>query len=201
MVKEVALYARVSTENQNLDRQVKKLKNWVKEKGYNFNLYSEKVSSIKERPKFKKLMEKVGDYDVVAVTKIDRFGRSLQDILQKINLIQDKGVDFVTIDQPINTEDEMMGDIMTKLLALFAEFERKMIRKRLEEGYEEALKKGKVGRPSALTEKQKDKVEEMYEKGASYKFLANHYDVSKATIYRTLKERNKIKSNGRKKGN
>lgn len=195
MSSDAALYARVSTENQDLDKQVEKLKTWAESHGHNYDLYSEKVSSIKERPEFEKLMEDVEQYDIVAVTKIDRFGRSLQDMLQKMNDIQDQGADFVTVDQPINTEDEMMGDLMTKLLALFADFERKMIRRRLEEGWEEAHKEGRVGRPSKLSEDDIDFLVEHYEDGAQYKYLKSMLktrrgvDASKSTIYRALKDR------------
>jgi len=64
-----------------------------------------------------------------------------------MQLIKDGGAEFVAIDQPINTDDELLGDLTLKMLALFAEFERKMIRKRLEEGYQEALGPGQ-GRPA-----------------------------------------------------
>jgi len=191
-----ALYARVSTDNQDLNRQEDKLIDWATSHGYDYTLFSEKVSSIRERPQFETIMENVEEYDVIAVTKIDRFGRSIQDILEKVQLIKDEGAEFVAIDQPINTDDELLGDLTLKMMALFAEFERKMIRKRLEEGYREALAQDRVGRPSKLDEAEGDEIERMYEKGASYKFLANHYDVSVSTIYRVLKSRGAVGSDG-----
>ena len=112
MSKKAALYGRVSTENQELERQEDKLKSWAEEEGYDHDLFTEKVSSIKERPRFEDLMDQVGKYDIVAVTKIDRFGRSVQDILEKINEINESGAEFVSIEQPINTDDDIYGDFL-----------------------------------------------------------------------------------------
>jgi len=185
----VALYARVSTENQELDRQEEKLKLWVESKGYDWDLYSEKVSSIKERPKFNDILDSLDEYDALVVTKIDRFARSIRDFLGRLEQVRDHDVEFITVDEPIDTSSEY-GDFMMKLLALFAEFERKMIRRRLKEGFEEALEEGTVGRPRKDVDK--DKLKTMYERGASYEFMANEFDVSQSTIKNRLTEIGKI---------
>lgn len=185
-----ALYARVSTENQDLERQEQKLVQWAESQGYEYDLYSEKASSIKERPKFEEILTHIEDYDILAVTKLDRFARSIQDFLQRIDEIREKGCEFHTVDQPINTDDEMYGDLLLNMLALFADFERKMIRRRLEEGYAEAMKDGRVGRPSALSDNDKEKLAAMYESGRySWNGLKEEFGVSKATISKALKEK------------
>jgi len=189
----VALYARISTKNQDLDNQVEKLKNYAEEKGLDYDLYKEQVSSIKERPKFEKIMENLDQYDKVIVTKIDRFARSIRDFTERINDLELEGVDFEAVDQPINTDDEVYGDFLMKMLALFAELERKMIRRRMEEGFEKAKRENRVGRPSKLSEKDKDKIELLYtEKSYSWASLANEFDCSRSTIHRALKERGVI---------
>lgn len=182
----VALYGRVSTENQSLDNQEKKLINWAEREDCDYDLYTEKVSSIKERPKFEELMEKVDEYDKVVVTKIDRFGRSVQDMLEKINEIRNKGTEFVSTEQPINTDDDLYGDFMLKILSVIAEFERRMIRRRMEEGFEKAKEEGRVGRPEADIDK--EALLSMYKGGASYRYLADFFDVSQSTIRNKLKE-------------
>ncbi len=188
MTKKAALYGRVSTQNQSLDSQTDKLKAWAERKGYDYDLYTEKVSSIKERPKFEELMDNVEKYDIVAVTKIDRFGRSVQDILEKINEIKESGSDFVSIDQPIQTDDELYGDFLLKILSVVADFERKLIRRRMEEGFEKAKQEGRVGRPTKLSDEDREALKAMYKQGASYRYLANYFDVSQSTIRNKLDE-------------
>ncbi len=189
------LYARVSTDNQELENQVEKLKSHAENEDYEYEVVSEKVSSIKERPKFENIMQNLEDYDKFVVTKIDRFARSIRDFNQRLNKLQEADVEFEATDQPIDTEDEIYGDFLQKQLALFAELERKMIRRRMEEGFEKAKEEGRVGRKSSLTDTEKDQVESLYkEKSYSYQSLAEEFDVSKSTIYRTLKERQAIES-------
>lgn len=182
----VALYARVSTENQDMDNQIHKLKKWAEMNEVEYDLYAEKVSSIKDRPKFEQIMNKAHNYDKIVVTKIDRFARSIRDFNNRMTRLKTLGVELETTDQPIKTDDEMYGDFFQKLLALFAELERKMIRKRLKEGFEKAQREGRVGRPKADIDMQQ--LKEMREMGASYSYLARHFDVCENTIYRKLKE-------------
>lgn len=192
-----ALYARVSTQNQELKPQTKKLEKYAeqKQKIKNYDLYKEKVSSIKERPKFEKILDNLEQYDILIVTKLDRFARSTKDLLQRLEQLEQKNVEFQATDQPINTDDELYGEIMLKLLGVFAEWERKMIRRRLKEGYEKARKEGRVGRPEALNEEEKEELAALYETGR-YKWsgLADKYNVSKATISKVLKEKNALKN-------
>lgn len=194
------LYARVSTQKQELKRQKSKLTEWAEQNGYDYDMYFEKVSSVSDRPEYEELISNLDFYDVVAVTKIDRFGRSLNDILNQIELIKSHGVDFVTIDQPINTNDELMGEVMTKLLALFSEFERKMIRRRMEAGWQEAYEDGCVGRPEKLGEHGKEIVVRRRKLGYSYSDIVTYMDrvedkdISRSTIYRVLRERGLIDS-------
>lgn len=193
MTEKVALYARVSTKNQDLEDQVEKLEGYADSHGYDYDLFDEQVSSIDERPEFQDIMDNLSEYDKVVVTKIDRFARSIRDFTERINDLKDEGVEFEAVDQPINTEDEVYGDFMMKMLALFAELERKMIRRRLEEGFEKAKEEGRVGRPEALSESEKDQIELLYsEKSYSWESLQNEFDVSRSTVYRVLKERGAV---------
>lgn len=198
MVSKVCLYARVSTDNQELDLQVEKLTSWAEEKGYEYDLYSEKVSSIKERPEFEKIMDRLDDYDKLVVTKIDRFGRSVIDFSQRMNRLKENGVEFKALDQPIDTDDEIYGDFMLKQLSLFGELERKMIRRRLEEGHKKAMEEGRVGRPAKIQGDVGETVLKWYKQGASYKFIVSRLDsefdidVSKSSVYRFLKKKGVI---------
>lgn len=188
MTEKAGLYARVSTKHQDLENQEEKLINWAEMKGYDYDLYSEKVSSIKERPQFENLIKNAEKYDIIACTKVDRFGRSVQDILEKINELKRKGCDFQAIDQPIVTSDDMYGDFMLKILSVVADFERQLTRRRMEEGFEKAMEKGTVGRPETLSDDDKDALKAMYKQGASYRYLSNYFNVSKSTIRKKLNE-------------
>lgn len=189
----VALYARVSTENQDLEIQEEKLQDKAENEGWDYDLKSEKVSSIDERPKFEEIMNNLDRYDKLVVTKIDRFARSITDFNERMDYLDRHDVEFQAIDQPINTEDDVYGDFILQMLALFAELERKMIRRRMKEGFDRAKEEGRVGRSQKLNEKEKDTIEALYtQKSYSYESLAQEFECSKSTVYRALKERDAL---------
>ena len=202
-MKKVALYARVSTDEQDLETQVERLENWAEDKDYSYDIYSEEVSSIQDRPQFNELIEEINsgesDYNIVAVTDLDRFGRSTRDILQKIDQLTENDVAFVCLDQPIDTrEDNPVADVLVTILSAFAEFERKMMLKRQEIGLQKAKEEGRLGRPEKLTDEHKERVKEWREKGVSVNDIMlrlkeglrvdEPVDVSKGTIYNALND-------------
>jgi len=203
MSEEAALYARVSTENQELDTQVEKLKEWAEDEGYNAYLYKEKISGKDDdREQFQEMMQKVqgGGYDVVAVTKIDRFGRSTRHILQNIDQVEESGAAFVTTDQFLDTRDEqgLMGELMKQFLSMFADFERRMIRQRMEEGFRKAQEEGRVGNSRKFTASQVEELRNNYDRGWSYKQLHSWVkgkpDYPDDVAYDTV--RNAVQGNG-----
>lgn len=195
MVEKAGLYARVSTENQDLDNQIQKLENWAEKNDVDYDLESEIITGKDDdREGFQKIMNGVykGEYDIVVVTKIDRFGRSTIDILQNIDHVEDEGAAFLTLDQPIDTREEqgMFAEAMKQLLSMFADMERRMIRNRMEGPYREALEEGRVGRPSKLNEEQLSDAVDKKRKGWSYRevhrFIEGKYDVDVG--YDTLRQ-------------
>jgi DNA invertase Pin-like site-specific DNA recombinase len=194
MSKKIALYARVSTENQDLTNQVEKLEEHAEKEGREYDMYKEKVSSVEERPEFDKLMERLEDYEYLAITKLDRFGRSLRQMLENIEKVNEKCDGIVVIDDELSIDTRgdstMQQKIMTNFLSLFADVERRMIRQRLEEGYDKAHQEGRVGRPEKLTDDEKEELAALYESGRfRWNGLAEKYDVSKTTISKALKEK------------
>lgn len=196
----VALYARVSTDNQDLEDQEDQLTKWAEEKNYSYDLFSEKVSSVSERPKFDKLMNQLEDYDLVVVRDLDRFGRNTRDILEKIDYILENETGFRCLDQPIlnvnpGEDQSPIEEAVRELMSLFASFERKMIRKRLERGYRDALEEGKIGRPKALNKEEENYVWRKYQRGHSFrtiKALVNDKfdkNISQSPIQRIVDER------------
>jgi len=194
MTKKVALYARVSTKNQDLENQVNKLVTWAKKENLNYRIFKEKASTVKERSEFNKLMRNLEDYDFVAITKLDRFGRSLRQMLEHIAEVNERTEGIVVIDDQfsIDTREEetLEQEIIRDFLSLFADVERRMIRRRMKEGYQKAKKDGRVGRPEALSEEEKEELAALYESGR-YRWdgLVDKFGVSRGTISKALKEK------------
>lgn len=194
-------YARVSTKEQNLNRQIHELKKYVKQEDIFMDLQSGKDF---ERLQYKKLKEEVCPGDEIYVMSIDRLGRNKQLIKEELQYFQKHGVILHILNFPqtlINTEDERQKSIMdlvTNLLievfAFMAEEERKMIRERQAEGIAVWRRTGqtKTGRPygrprKAISEKEWEKIEILLkEKHIKTKDAWKLLNVSKNTYYRLL---------------
>ena len=129
------------------------------------------------------LLDYVREGDVVVVTKIDRFGRSLAQVLATIEELTARGVALVALDQDIDTsKQDPMSRAMLQLLGMFAEMERNFIVTRTQEG--KAASGNYGGRPPKLTPEQRKDVTRRLAKGESKSALAKEYGVSRATIGR-----------------
>lgn len=147
-------YIRVSSRDQNEDRQLIALKEvGVAEK----NIYLDKQSGKDfNRPQYKKLLRKLKKDDLLYIKSIDRLGRNYEEILQQWRMLtKEKGVDIVVLDMPLldtRRGKDLMGtflsDIVLQVLSFVAENERTNIRQRQAEGIAAAKAKGvKFGRP------------------------------------------------------
>lgn len=147
-------YARVSTREQNEDRQIIALKEMgVPEK----NIYLDKLSGKNfDRPQYKKLLKKLDENSVLYIKSIDRLGRSYRDLSDQWQLItKDKGADIVIIDMPMldtrrekNLLGTLISDLVLALLSYVAESEYSTIHQRQAEGIAAARARGvKLGRP------------------------------------------------------
>ncbi len=140
-------YARVSTIDQNLDAQKDALLKYGCEK-----IYYEKASGKNvERPQLQKLLSSLREKDVVVVYKLDRLARSLKDLIELVNELANKKVDFVSVSDGIDTSTAV-GKLMFHLVGAFAEFERDIISERTKVGLESARARGrKGGKPKGLS--------------------------------------------------
>lgn len=146
----VALYARVSTEEQNARRQVESMRDYAARNGWEIykEYIDEGVSGAKEsRPAFNDLLEDMRQYrfNTVVVTKLDRIGRSLKHIITLFEEFKTKGVNFVATTQNIDTTTSA-GKLQLQIMAAFAEFERNIISERTKEGLRGNKKVGKRGK-------------------------------------------------------
>lgn len=146
-------YARVSSKEQNLDRQVKALKEFGCHK-----LYCDKQSGKDfERVAYKKMIKAIKPNDVLVVKSIDRLGRNYGEILDQWRTItKDKNVDIVVLDMPLldtrkkdgGLTGEFLSDLVLQILSYVAEMERSFNKQRQAEGIAIARDKGvKFGRP------------------------------------------------------
>lgn len=145
----VAIYARVSTEEQTLSTQINICREWVEKNDHEiFKVYADVISGTKSsRPFFNKLLDDLRHYNfrMVVVTKLDRLGRSLQHIISVLDEFKVKSVEFVAVTQNINTSSAT-GRLQWQIMGAFAEFEREIISERTKEGLRYAKNVGKRGR-------------------------------------------------------
>lgn len=173
-------YVRVSTEDQNTDRQLD---------GIQLDKRFEDKASGKDtnRPQLAQALGYVREGDTLVVHSMDRLGRSLPDLRRIVDDLTDKGVTVRFVKENLTfTRDETgaFNTLMFNLLAAFAEFERSLMLERQREGIAIAKAKGKYkGRKPALSQWQVTQVVGRLGAGESATELAREYGVSRATIY------------------
>lgn len=174
-------YARVSTEDQNLDGQLDALKAAGAER-----IFADKITgTARSRPELDRLLDQLRQGDVITVTKYDRLARSLRDLLDIVDTIQAHGAGFRSLAEDIDTTTPA-GRLVFHVFASIAQFERERISERTKEGLEAARKRGRVGgRPPALSPVQRDEVKRMRDdEGRNLSEIARIFEVSVKTVRR-----------------
>ena len=177
-------YARVSTEAQNLDRQMDVLKKY----GVDF-IYNEKMTGTKRnRPELTKLLDRLTEGDTVVVESLSRLGRSTKDLIELTELFRSKGVHFVSLKESVDTNTST-GKLLFTLMSAIAQFERDTIADRTCEGLRSARARGRTGgRPATDPEKVRQAVK-LYRTGQySIGEIEELTGVKKSTLYRNLKK-------------
>ncbi len=186
-----AIYARVSTKDQHCEMQLTELREYVARQGWRPIEYVEKASGKagSRRPVLAQLLTdaRLKKFDVVAVWKIDRFGRSLSNFVENVLTLDQAGVRFVCPMQGIDTDRRgPLSKLLMNMLAVFAEFERDLIVDRVRAGVAEARRAGKhCGRPAKIF--RRDKVLELRSSGLSIRAIAGRLKVPKSVVARALK--------------
>ena len=159
----IGVYARCSTSEQNIETQLTTLRDYCRRS--NYKIAEEYVdvgeSGAKEsRPAFDEMLVdmRAGKINCILVYKLDRIGRSLQHLLNLFAELQNRGVEFVSMTQNINTASPE-GKMFLRMLMVLAEYERELIVVRIRSGLERAIKQGKkLGRPNGSKDKKRRKV-------------------------------------------
>ncbi|MBC7965994.1 MAG: recombinase family protein [Fuerstia sp.] len=175
-------YARVSTQDQNLDLQIRALKKACCRK-----IFQEKASgaTARDRPEFHRMLDQLREGDVVLVWKLDRLARSTRDLLETMETIRDTGARFQSLSEPWADTTTHAGKMIMTVFAGIAEFERDLIRERTAAGRNAARRRGvQFGRPRKLNPDQRQLAVRLLNEGTGVQEVARTFNVHTATIYR-----------------
>lgn len=187
-------YARVSSIQQDLTEQIEALKAFGCEKIFS-GKHSGKAKDNQEQ--LNKMLDYIREGDTVVVTKVDRLGRSLNQVLNVLEEFKRQNIGFVAIQQNVDTrkQSDPLAMAMIQLLGIFAELERSFIVERTQEGIRAKREAGEKcgGRPAALSESKLKQFKIDAESGLSLSALGHKYKISRATAqrYRTSLKVNK----------
>ncbi len=174
-------YARVSSQDQNLDLQNDALKDAGCE-----NIYTDKMSGAKtNRPGLEEILGFIRKGDTLVVWRLDRLGRSLKHLIQVLNQLDERGVYFKSIQESLDTSTPG-GKLIFHVFGALAEFERDIMRERTMAGLAAARVRGrKGGRPRKLSKKQVEMAKKlMGDQSIPIDEICKTMGVSKATLYR-----------------
>lgn len=183
-----AIYARVSTTDQNCELQLRELREYVSRRAWEpaAEYIDAGFSGAKaSRPALDRLMAAAArrDFDCVLVWKIDRFGRSVLHLSQQLAALTSYGVRFIAVSQALDTDaSNPSSRLMLTILAGVAEFEREIIRERTLAGVRAAKAAGKVlGRPRRVF--RRDEAVQMRAEGQSWRAIAAALNVPLSTLH------------------
>ena len=195
-------YARVSSIEQNLERQLENLKMFGVEK-----IFTEKQSgkSVGNRPVFQEALNFVRMGDRFVVESIDRLGRNYDEIIETVSYLKEKDVQLMITSLPMMNEvignpllDKFMKDLIVQILAMVSEQERNESKRRQAQGIQVAKERGVYkGRPLLYSPNAKDpqkrviyhRVVEMLEEGQAISNIAKEVNITRQTVYRIKRDR------------
>jgi len=174
-------YARVSSNGQDLQVQLDKLKDCEK-------VFKEKRSGVDAgRPELKRCLEYLREGDTLLVTKLDRLARSTSDLYRIVSQLAEKGVEFKVLDDPAIDTSSRTGKLVMGILALIAEFENDIRSERQMDGIAKARNQGvKFGRKPLLIAETIRKVKKLRKSGKTVPEIMRQTSLSKASVYRAL---------------
>ena len=176
-------YARVSTEEQNLDSQCDALTSAGCEK-----IFTDQISGTKaQRPGLEAALSHLRTGDTIVVWRLDRLGRTLHHLIETVNDLQEQGVGFKSLAEAIDTTTSG-GKLVFHIFGALAEFEREIIRERTRAGLQSARARGRTGgRRKVLTDKQVQQLKQLAaDPKNSVTEICKTFGISRMTFYRYL---------------
>ena len=178
-------YMRTSTATQSMELQVAALK-----KRNCDEMFEDIVSGSKsDRPGYTLMLSKLREGDTVIVWKLDRLGRSLSDLISKVNHLKSLGVGFVSITENMDTTTTT-GRLLFNIVGSLAEFEKDLIRERTVAGLKAARARGRLGgRPKSLSKQKVQLLIAMHKDLTTpVSEILETLNISKSTMYKYLRE-------------
>lgn len=177
-------YARVSTQDQNLDRQLDNLRSAGCER-----IFNEKMTGTKsDRPELKTMLLTLRSGDILVIDSFSRLSRSTKDLLDLVERLTAMGVHLVSLKENLDTTTAT-GKLMLTMLSALSQFERDLIAERTIDGLKAARARGRCGgRPRVGTDKDRKQALAMYHANVmSNTEIARHFGISTATLSRWIK--------------
>lgn len=193
----VGLYARVSThDQQTLRLQLEAMRKYAKSRKWKITLEVRDIGSgASERPKREELLQAARrrEIDSILVWKLDRWGRSLPDLVLTLRELNEIGVAFVSLTEALDLSTPS-GRAMVGLLSVFAEFERDLLRERVKAGIAQAKLEGRSGGRPKTAALQVAEAQKLFKKGLSKSEIARRLQIGRTSVRRALTPANKIRS-------
>jgi len=149
----VVIYCRTSKTDQNPENQKIELENYAKAMGYEYKIFNEQESTRKSRPVKNQIFQEAlrKKWDLILVWKLDRWARSMQELINDLELLRQHNIQFRTLKENLILDNNPTNRLMVNILSAFAQFERDIIRERTMAGLERARQQGKkLGRPKKI---------------------------------------------------
>ncbi len=193
MKKRAAVYLRVSTEEQALENQRTDVERLVKTRRLNVVAsYEEKASTARARPEYDKMMRDAhcGEFDVLVVWALDRFGRSMVGNLQAVLDLDRCGVEVISVNEPWLDTGGAVRPLLIAIFGWVAEQERVRLGERTKAGLERARRRGvRIGRPRHNVDLQRAR--KLLKQGLSLRKVAKRLRVPTTTLHRALQRSEK----------
>lgn len=176
-------YARVSTADQCLNRQVDALKNYKVDK-----IFCEKISGTrKNRPELDRLLSEICSGDTIVIESLSRLGRSVKNLAELMEYFNENDIRLISLKETIDTKSST-GRLLFTIISSISQFERDVIAERTSEGLKAARARGRLGgRPKIPTEKLNKAIALYKTKEYSITEITDLTGVSKSTLYRAVK--------------
>lgn len=181
-------YARVSTSDQNLARQLAKFEALSLDRVFTDTISGKNL----ERPGFKQMMDYVRDGDELYICSMDRLARNLKDLLSTTQTLQEKGVSVHFLKENISLkaggENSPITNLLMAMMGAVAEFERSLILERQREGIAQAKSRGKYKGRQPISQEVIAEARKRLDSGVTMTRISKDLNVGRTTLYKYLKQ-------------